>query len=404
MPRRGQNSTDLEYALAGLSLNTTTSSTEWPSLRRSYTTYYSDMIQQYYTSQRPSAIVTQAREAIIKRIQTLIRNQLPAGQRRSISVECYGGTAYGVDSSKSDLDLVILDNDRPDGLPPNVSVNPRHLPDVYDMHWLADLLERKGFTNVEPIPDASVPIVKFHDPRNSLDIDINCNSQLGLYNTWLIDGYCDIYGPLRPMIYFIKKWAAIRDLNDPSGRGPTEEISLSSYCYALMAVAYLQMRGVLPNLQRETALRRVESSEFWIKKGDWRIHCDTRIGRAPARFRAVDLSLGDALYGWFRYFGYDYDYGHDALSIQQGGVLDFDDLQGSTRHLSRYSGTWRIGSQAEDLKRSFLIVQDPFILSKNVSRFCKNHVIREFRDQCKFTASLMKKGEEVKTLLRTCRE
>lgn len=104
------------------------------------------------------------------------------------------------------------------------------------------LLRKAGFTNVMAIPKATVPIVKFYDPRTQLHVDLNCNNRLGLINTALLRTYCDLWAPLRLMILFIKTWAKARSLNDPSGaNGPS---SFSSYCLALMCVAFMQVSGV----------------------------------------------------------------------------------------------------------------------------------------------------------------
>lgn len=170
------------------------------------------------------------------------------------------------------------------------------------------------------IATASVPIVKFEDPSTGLHIDLNCNEQLGLINTILLNNYCEAWAPLRKMIFFLKKWAKSLGLNDPSGTaGPS---SFSSYCIALMAVGFLQVgstctqpddfpplksslqsQGVLPNLQSNLPDVDREKSGFWMrskpKKGDTRLWCDTRFG-SPENWKGVEMSLEDAMCGWFR--------------------------------------------------------------------------------------------------------
>lgn len=101
---------------------------------------------------------------------------------------------------------------------------------------------KAGFRNVIAITTASVPIVKFEDPATGLHVDLNCNEQLGLVNTILLNNYCAAWTPLRRMIFFLKKWAKSLGLNDPSGTaGPS---SFSSYCLALMTVGFLQVRWI----------------------------------------------------------------------------------------------------------------------------------------------------------------
>ncbi|KAG8942575.1 hypothetical protein FRC03_003032, partial [Tulasnella sp. 419] len=270
-------------------------------------------IDNLYLQHRPPQSVLDARSAVIQRVIQAIQSRFS----RDYTVECFGSTGYGVDTSTSDLDLVIIDSLRLNGFAPDVVL--AGLPEIYNMKRVANVLQNARFSNIFAVPHATVPIVKFYDSKSSLQMDINCNDQLGLFNTRLMDAYCDIFPPLRAMIFFIKKWANVRNLNDPAGqKGPT---SFSSYCYALMIIAFLQMKGVLPNLQSEDAVKPLSNEEFWIRtKDDRRIRCDVRVGNAEG-FESKGLSLGDGVYQWFRYFAYEYPYGKEFLSIRYGGLL-----------------------------------------------------------------------------------
>ncbi|KAG8848439.1 hypothetical protein FRB96_001225 [Tulasnella sp. 330] len=184
-------------------------------------------------------------------------------------------------------------------------------------------LQRAGFTQVVAIANATVPIVKFLDPDTGMHIDLNCNEQLGLINTILLNNYCLAWPYLRYMLFFIKKWAKSLGLNDPSGvNGPS---SFSSYCFALMTVAYLQVKGVLPHLQ-QNAVGEVdrESSGFWMRsrpnKSDDRVWCDTRFDAPDDGWTGMPMSLEEAVCGWFRYYAYEHKYKQDIVSIQCGGL------------------------------------------------------------------------------------
>jgi hypothetical protein len=97
--------------------------------------------------------------------------------------------------------------------------------------------------------------VKFKDPHSDFAIDLNINDLGGLYNSAMINAYCRLSPfQLRPLIHIVKSWSKARDLNDPSGKdGAT---SLSSYCWALLAIAYMQEKHALPNLQDEDLVTR----------------------------------------------------------------------------------------------------------------------------------------------------
>lgn len=82
-------------------------------------------------------------------------------------------------------------------------------------------------------------IVKFRDPISGLDCDLNVNDRLGLLNTKLIQQYCDLSTVLRPMMKLIKLWAKPLGLNSPSRQNAM--VTFSSYAFALMTIAFLQV-------------------------------------------------------------------------------------------------------------------------------------------------------------------
>ncbi len=153
-----------------------------------------------------------------------------------------------LDSETSDVDLVLLDGMRPygGGTPitcinresssmdvPMMGNEPGMYPAYYDVRKVADALRASGhFRNVRHV-FANVSIVKFVDKATGIEGDININERFGLHNSLMIKSYCDLRPRLvRPLIFFVKQWAKMRELNDPSGsKGPA---SFSSYTLALM--------------------------------------------------------------------------------------------------------------------------------------------------------------------------
>ncbi|KAG9003020.1 hypothetical protein FRB93_011307 [Tulasnella sp. JGI-2019a] len=272
-----------------------------------------------YEANMPSIKIKLARERTIKKVKGVIQNKYGSQYR----IECFGSTRYGVDSDSSDLDMLILDTNRTNGFHPSLDLN--SLPAPYNMRQVGRALQRAGFTQVIAITSASVPIVKFQDPATGLHVDLNCNEQLGLINTILLNNYCLAWPHLRRMLFFIKKWAKSVGLNDPSGvSGPS---SFSSYCLALMTVAYLQAKGVLPHLQKCADEEEVdrESSGFWMRSRpnriDDRVWCDTRFKEPEVGWTGSPMSLDEVVCGWFRYFAYEHRYEKDILSIRYGGLV-----------------------------------------------------------------------------------
>ncbi|EIM83995.1 uncharacterized protein STEHIDRAFT_170415 [Stereum hirsutum FP-91666 SS1] len=234
-------------------------------------------------------------------------------------VQCFGSTQYGTDSAGSDLDLVVIDPERPAGFSPDVNLN--SLPPVYNIRKLGRALQRAGFVSVECIPGATVPIVKFKDPRTNIHCDININDRLGVKNTELIARYIELLPVLRPLLSAIKKWAGVHGLNNPSGRQGA--VSFSSYALTVMSIAFFQMKGLLPNLQDEEGMSRRERV-FWLrtKKHGMRVKCDVRWRKDVLTWEPPrEVELAEALAEWFYYWGHEHRYGDDLVSIRHGGLI-----------------------------------------------------------------------------------
>ncbi|KAJ3186150.1 hypothetical protein HK101_009703 [Irineochytrium annulatum] len=151
-----------------------------------------------------------------------------------IQAHLFGSSVTGLGSVTSDVDITIELHDcaQPDAHP------------ITNMYGLAEYLRKNGMTKVVPVARARVPICKFFDPEFGLAADINVGNMLGIVNSKLIWTYLRMDPCLHPLIMLIKHWARMRDLNDPAGGG-----TVSSYAYTLMAINYLQVRGMIPSLQ-----------------------------------------------------------------------------------------------------------------------------------------------------------
>ncbi|KAI0051562.1 hypothetical protein FA95DRAFT_236995 [Auriscalpium vulgare] len=282
------------------------------------------------------------------RAQTIMRVARAIQQRygREYFVEVFGSTQYGVDSPTSDLDLVVIDPNRMDGFAPHVDL--KKLPRVYNIYDLSGTLKRAGFSILQNIAKATVPIVKFKDPVTGMHCDINVNDQLGSLNTALIRDYCDMSPILRPLIMIIKQWAKPLGLNSPSPN-PGEARSFSSYSLTLMTIGLLQTRQLLPNLQdvgSETSLVPVQS-EFWIRsKTGQRLKCDVQWVRRNGWRSPLDITLEQALIDWFHYWGYEHDYDTEAMSIRHGGVIPREQPE-ARRKVIGFLGNVPFGGQSE---------------------------------------------------------
>ena len=158
-----------------------------------------------YRATLPSAATISKRRDLIQRVSTTISNKYGT----NYSVECFGSTCYEVSSSSSDLDLVIIDKDRPNGFDP--SVNMDELPTAYNPNNVAKTLLNQNFKSVQAI-FAAVPIVKFTDSQSNLQCDLNANNLFGIRNSLLIKAYLDLSPIARPLVLAVKNWAKLRGL------------------------------------------------------------------------------------------------------------------------------------------------------------------------------------------------
>lgn len=131
-------------------------------------------------------------------------------------------SGFGLDSSDMDLCLYV----RPvDDLDPRSHA-------LLHLNYILSYI-RSFDPNAELI-QAKVPILKFRDSRNGLQVDLNCNNVVGIRNTNLLHCYSRLDWRVRPLVALTKLWAQAHDINDARHR------TLSSYSLTLMVIHFLQ--------------------------------------------------------------------------------------------------------------------------------------------------------------------
>ncbi|KAF7979337.1 hypothetical protein HWV62_42757 [Athelia sp. TMB] len=343
------------------------------------------------------------------------------------TVQMFGSAAYGVCDAKSDLDLVIVDPSMPFGWAPGAE--PRRK-EIYNIRHLANTLRKAGFIAVIPVP-ATVPIVKFRDPATGLACDINVNERLGLRNTRLIGTYMALVPLLRPLVAYLKRWARLHELNSPAGglgTGPT----FSSYALVLMTIAFLQARGLAPNLQEGVDTHK--RSFFWIKEKRRRgadagqTRCETSYHRGDEWVKSSyqHKEFRDAVIQWFRYWAQEHDYSGVVANIRQGGFIS-KVAEDNMRHRANaqdavilpkaaledklvseqdaYIFVSEIGLASEGKPAPQvevptwldvpICVMDPFIHTKIVTRAIVEPQRERFRSACTAAAGALERGQKL---------
>ncbi|KIM54749.1 hypothetical protein SCLCIDRAFT_1221769 [Scleroderma citrinum Foug A] len=282
----------------------------------------------------------------------------------------------GSQKTKGDLDLVILDMDRPLGFTPDLNLY--QLPAIYNIRRLAFVLSEAGFKDVRSIPNASVPIVKFQCPRTQLSIDINVNDRLGLINSYLLRNYCDVLPGLRMLMAVIKLWTLPLGLNNPSGCG--RKVTFSTYALVLMTLGWLQSTCLAPNLQHgfNISTESAKEGSFWIRsspkaKKSTPVWCDVRFRSVTMQDCYPPLPVEEIFVDWLHFWGHTFDFELNSIDIKEGGVCTRQDA-----------------TMPPNVSNVPVCIIDPFIRRKNVTINIGVDALDLFRSECRLTLDRIK--------------
>lgn len=159
------------------------------------------------------------------------------------------------------------------------------------------------------------------------------DSCAGVYNSRLLNSYCNLHPLVRPLSVFIKFWASQRGLNNPAG-DQDGIVTFSSYALILLVVSYLQRIKLLPNLQDEELIESTgtERNRFYStpkafgRRGKLR-HLIRSVGwdvtfveydHEPEGFEADEATLVDLARGFFHYWGEEFDPRANVVSVANG--------------------------------------------------------------------------------------
>ncbi|KAI7880901.1 hypothetical protein K492DRAFT_194751 [Lichtheimia hyalospora FSU 10163] len=348
----------------------------------------SNDIENHFKSSIPDEQVAAKRERLVTKITNMLRNEYPG---LNLRVEI--SSANGLDFKHSDLDLCIIVPQQ------QLQVDKRYnigrlsklAGSYYNMRFLRKKLNQIGMKNVQAVPNASVPICKFEDPRLNIKCDINTANDMGVENSKFLRTYAHFDPRVRPFLYALKHFTKRRHINNAA------EGTLSSYTYVLMALFYLMQCDppVIPNLQKldttghqchittcrsyqgkkKLTVHKKEVVQFdvsyhtCVTAVNSQAEMQQTIGKATGWFVKNKQSVGDLLVGFFVYYD-DFDFKTKAISLFEGKPI-------------QRRPAWN---------KHEIVVQDPFIRDRNVAASCTDSgfmtVLEEF-----FRALLMFTGD-----------
>jgi len=288
----------------------------------------------------------------VSQIEAVARNtcrNLGLGGR----IELFGSAESGFGIPCSDVDLVLL----ADG--------PTLTPLEALKRIQAHLSIHGAFTNITSIFQPQVPLLKFTH-LSGIEVDLVVNNHLGVRNTQLLKAYhdcCRQDSPGDALVRTVKEWAR------RCGLVGTTDGMINSYAWTLLAIYYLQVLEVLPNLQ---ALAVEKGLPSWPVEGH-----ETRFStEAPPEDGAKglvdkEITAGSLLWGFFKFYGSEFDWRTCAVSVR----------------LARIAPHLVTKSELPLGERAFWYLEDPFDTSLNLAKGTtpvgRERIVSAMRGTCK---------------------
>ncbi|KAK3825048.1 MAG: hypothetical protein J3Q66DRAFT_99699 [Benniella sp.] len=329
-----------------------------------------DILIKYKALLPPSDLMERHKKLKVK-LESIIKE---AFHGEDLQVEAYGSFVSGLLLAKSDADFCINGPDVHD----HTLLN--------DMNHLGGILRDGGMEDVIAIPDAMVPIVKFHDPETKIECDLNTGNNLGVINSELIKVYTGIDERVKPFLYMIKAICKAQGIND------SKSGYLSSYAITWMGIVFLQQESqstssgsvwgwgpkpILPKLQlqpfermKETTLRLNHNTKNVVtsttslvnSKGSDMVHCrydDNKDGKHTGTGHGNKKSLARLLIEFFEYFSRHFNYVDTAIHVARAQFV-----QKTTRDLHN-----------ESSRMATFRVVDPFLHHRNITGTCRGDTL-----------------------------
>ncbi|KAL0486178.1 uridylyltransferase [Acrasis kona] len=257
---------------------------------------------------------------------------------------------------------------------------------------LTQVLEKHQMRQIKPLFNARVPIVKFVDPDSSLNVDICVNNILAVHNTRLLKEYATFDQRCSQLIYVVKYWASMREINHPYHG------TLSSYSYTLLVIHYLQ-RGanppVLPVLQDKEQFDTLEFESNMVDGLDASIYdCSyfdpSKITQEHFPKRNTEL-VGDLLVGFFKYYAFIFDFNTDIICIrymEQTVRSQHEDRE----YITKEEKGWTNYAEV----RNAMCIEDPFETNYNVSRTCSRDGLAQIQYELVRAYHMLCKQQDLK--------
>ncbi|KAG7207761.1 hypothetical protein KM043_009371 [Ampulex compressa] len=244
-----------------------------------------------------------------------------------------GSTMNGFGSDNSDVDMCLLVR--------HTEMDQRNEA-IGHLDQILKCLRRCDFIEQLELIQAKVPILKFRDSIQNLEVDLNCNNAVGIRNTHLLYCYSRIDWRVRPLVLVVKLWAQCQNIND------AKNMTISSYSLVLMVIHFLQC-GVKPPVL--PCLHSLYKGKF---EPHTDIHCidihEELDIPASVLLPVNRQTLGELFVEFFRYYVM-FDFSRYAISVRLANKIPIEDCR-KARSYKNDPHQWK-----------YLCIEEPFDLT-----------------------------------------
>ncbi|XP_015599027.1 poly(A) RNA polymerase gld-2 homolog A isoform X3 [Cephus cinctus] len=267
-----------------------------------------------------------------------------------------GSTMNGFGSDNSDVDMCLLVR--------HTEMDQRNEA-IGHLEQILKCLKKCDFIEQLELIQAKVPILKFHDSMQNLEVDLNCNNAVGIRNTHLLYCYSQVDWRVRPLVLVIKLWAQFQDIND------AKNMTISSYSLVLMVIHFLQCGvtpAVLPCLHSLYDGKFGPSTDIHLID----IHEDLDIS-VMSSLPLNRQSLGELLLSFFKYY-VSFDFSMFAISVRLADKVAIEECR-RVRSFKNDPHQWKYLCIEEpfDLTNTARSVYDPDVFSRIKRVFARSY-------------------------------
>ncbi|XP_010262614.1 PREDICTED: protein HESO1 isoform X2 [Nelumbo nucifera] len=263
---------------------------------------------------------------------------------RGTTVEPFGSFVSNLYTRRGDLDISVE--------VPNDSLvsaaGRRHKQDILKDIRKA-LRKRGGIHNLQFIPNARVPILKFESNRQNITCDISISNILGRTKSKLLLWISEIDERFRDMVLLVKEWAMAQNIND------SKSGTLNSYSLCLLVIFHFQncRPAIVPPLKEIYPGNIADdlTGVGDIVEGNIRDACAANISRFREKLKLNNSSLSE-------------------LFVSFVNEFSRINLIASEYAICTYTGQWEeITSNSKWMAKKYpLLIEDPFEHQENTAR------------------------------------